>query len=79
MRKPFMSNDNLLVTLQTRLDVSGLPIPEHNVARPITAADPFTIGREANLASIPSNLMIRKPLLPVLAEIIRAVDENLVV
>jgi hypothetical protein len=79
MWKPFMGDDDLLVTLQTRLNITGLPIPEHDVPRPITAADPLAVGRESHLTCVPSDLMIREPFLAVLAEIVGAVNENLVV
>jgi hypothetical protein len=79
MWKPFMSNDYLLVTLQTRLNITSLPIPEHNIPRPITTTDPFPVGREADLTCVSGNLVVCKPFLAILAEIVGAIYENLII
>lgn len=65
--------------LQSRLNPAALPVPEYNVALPIAATYPFTIGRKADLTGVPGYGMSSKPFLPVLPEVVRAVDEDLVI
>ena len=74
-----MCNDNFGMSLHARLDPTSLPVPEDNVAFSITATYPFTIRGETNLTCISSHGMTCKPLLPILAEVICAVYENLII
>ena len=74
-----MSNDDLLVSRQTTLYPACLPIPEHDVTGAISAANPFPVRREANLTGVTGDRMPREALLPVLTEVVGAVDEDLVI
>ena len=74
-----MSNDHLRMTPQPRLDPPRLPIPAHDVALAVPAADPFTIRRKPDLARVARNGVAREPLLAVLPEVVCVVDEDLVV
>lgn len=74
-----MCNHNLRMCLEPRLYPPSLPLPENHVTLPIPAANPFPVGREADLAGVPGDGMAGEPFVPRLAEIIRAVDEDLVV
>ena len=60
-------------------DLARFPIPEHNVSFAISAANPFSIRREADLTGVPGNGVTSESLLSVLSKIIRAVNQNLVV
>jgi hypothetical protein len=74
-----MSDHNFGVSLQPRLDSSSLPIPEHNVSFAISTAYPFTVRRKSNLARVTSDRVSSESLLAVLTEIVRTVDQNLIV
>ena len=65
--------------LQTRLDPTSLPIPEDNVAFTVPAADPLSIGGKSNLTRITSDGVSSEPLFAILPEIIRAVNQDLIV
>jgi hypothetical protein len=58
---------------EARLDASRLPIPENNITFPVSAANPFAIRREPNLASVTCNGVTREPFLAVLPEVVSAV------
>ena len=74
-----MGNDDFGMTPKLALDPTRLPIPEDHVTFCISARDPLAIRRKANLAGIPSHGMASKSLLPVLPEIVRIVEQDLVV
>jgi hypothetical protein len=65
--------------LQTRLDATSLPIPEDNIAFTISTADPLSIGGKSNLTCITSDGVSSEPLFAILSEIIRAVNQDLIV
>ena len=65
--------------LQTRLDATSLPIPEDNVAFTISTADPLSIRGKSNLTCITSDGVSSEPLFAILPEIIRAVNQDLIV
>ena len=74
-----MCYHDLRMCLEPRLYSPSLPLPEDHVTLPVTAADPLSVWREADLASVPSDGVAGEPLIPGLTEIVRTVDENLVV
>jgi len=74
-----MRYHDLGMCLEPRLYSPSLPLPEDHVPFSITATDPFPIWREADLAGVPCDGVAGKPLIPRLTEIVRAVDEDLVV
>lgn len=74
-----MRDDYFRMRLQPRLNPPALPVPEYDVAFPIATADPLAIRRKPDLAGITGNGMSSKPFLPVLTEVIRAVDEDLII
>lgn len=74
-----MSNHHLRVRLEPRLYPSSLPLPENHVALPVTATNPLPVRREADLTGVPGDGVASEPLVPSLTEIVRAVDEDLVV
>jgi len=74
-----MCNHDLRMRLESRLYSPGLPLPENHVAFPVTAANPFPIWRKADLTGVPGDGMASEPLIPCLTEIVRTVDEDLVV
>jgi len=74
-----MRNHYLRMRLEPRLYSPSLPLPENHVALPVTAANPFPVWREANLAGVPGDGMASEPLVPCLTEIVRTVDKDLVV
>jgi hypothetical protein len=43
MAKPLMSNDNLVMALQSRLYPTSLVVPEHDIALAITTANPLAV------------------------------------
>ena len=79
MWEPLVCNDDLLVTWQTGLYPSRLPIPEYHISRAITTAYPLPVRRKADLASIAGDGVPCESLLSVLSEVVCAVDEDLVV
>jgi hypothetical protein len=74
-----MCNDNFGMRLHARLDTTSFPVPKDDIALGIAAAYPLTVGRETNLACVSGHGVTCKTLLPVLAEIICAVYEDLVI
>lgn len=74
-----MRNDNFGMCLRARLDTTCFPIPNDEIALGITAAYPFTVSRETNLACISGHGVTCKPFLPILAEVICTVYENLII
>lgn len=74
-----MRDHHLRMRLESRLYSPGLPLPEDHVTLPITAADPFPVWREPHLASISSDGVASKSLVPRLTEIVSAVDKDLIV
>ena len=74
-----MGDNNLRMRAQARLDTTRLPLPEHHIALTIPAANPLAVRREANLTSIARDRMARESLVPRLAEVVGAVDQDLVV
>ena len=74
-----MCNDNFGMCLRAGLDTTSFPIPNDEVALSIATTYPFTVSRETNLACISGHGVTCKPLLPILAEVICAVYENLVI
>lgn len=79
MRQPFVRDDHLGVRPDARLDAARLPLPEDDVALSVAAADPLAVGREADLAGVARDRVPREALVPRLPEVVRAVDEDLVV
>ena len=65
--------------LEARLDASRLPIPENNITFTVSAADPFPVRGEANLASVTCNGVTCEAFLTILPEVVSAVYQNLVV
>lgn len=74
-----MSYHNLGVRLQSRLDFARLPLPEYKVSSTISTADPLAVRRKPYLASITSNRVACKPLVPRLPEVIGTVYKDLIV
>lgn len=79
MWQPLMCDDDLLMSFQSRFYPACLPVPEDQVARAVTTTDPLSVGRESDLTCVSRNSMSCKTLLTVLSEVIRAIDEDLVV
>ena len=79
VRQPLVRDDDFLVRPQTRLDPSGLPLPEDDVPFAISAADPLAIGREPYLTRVSRDGVPGEALVPGLAEVVRAVHQDLVV
>jgi len=59
--------------LEARLDASRLPIPENDIALTVSAADPFPVGGEPNLASVTCNGVTCEAFLAVLPEVVSTV------
>jgi hypothetical protein len=59
---------------EARLDASRLPVPENNVTFTVSAADPFPVRREPNLASVTCNGVTCEAFLAVLPEVLSAVN-----
>ena len=74
-----MRNHHLRVCPQPRLDAARLPLPEHDVALAVSAADPLAVWGEAHLAGVPGDGVSSEALIPRLPEVVRAVDQDLVV
>jgi hypothetical protein len=79
MRQPFMGNNDLGMTPQPALDTSIFPVPEYDVTLSISRTDPSPIWREAYLTSISCDAVAGKTLFAILSEIIRRINENLIV
>lgn len=79
MREPLMRNDHLPVCPETRLDLSNLPLPEDHVALAVSPADSLSLGREVHLARVPCDRVAGETLVADLAEVVRAVNQDLVV
>ena len=79
MRKPYVCNDHLGVRLQPRLDAARLPVPKYDIAGCVATADPLAIRGETDFTCITCNLVIGKPFFTVLTEIVRAVDQDLII
>lgn len=58
---PLSTDANLLVSLQSPHYGSTSPIPNDEVASDITRIDEFAIGREANLAGVPTSCVSNEP------------------
>jgi hypothetical protein len=65
--------------LQTRLNATSLPVPENNVAFTVSTADPLSIGGKSNLTCITSDGVSSESLFAILPEVIRAVNQDLIV
>lgn len=74
-----MGDDYLRMRLQPRLNPPALPVPEYDVALPIATADPLAVRRKPDLAGITGDGMTSKPFFPVLPEVVRTVNEDLIV
>jgi len=74
-----MRDHHLRMCLESRLYSPRLPLPENYVPFPVTAADPLPVRREADLASVPGDGVASEPLVPCLTEVVRAVDQDLVI
>lgn len=74
-----MSYNNFGVSPETRLDPSGLPVPENNIPVSVSTTYPLSVRREAYLASVSCHRVAGESLLAVLPEIVRTVDKNLIV
>ena len=74
-----MSDHHLIVSLQTGLNPTRLPVPEHNVPTTIAAAYPFPIWRESYLTRVTGDRVPRKHLFPVLTEVVGAINQYLIV
>lgn len=74
-----MCYHDLGMCLEPRLYPPGLPLPEYYVALPVAAANPLSVWGEADLAGVPSDGVAGEPLIPCLTEVIRTVDQDLVV
>lgn len=74
-----MGNYNFGMGMKSRLDAPSLPVPEDDIAIPVAAADPLAIGGEANLAGVSRHRVASETLVPCLAEVVRAVDKDLIV
>lgn len=74
-----MRDDYLRMCLQPRLNPPALPVPEYDVALPIATADPLPVRRKPDLAGIAGDGVSSKPFLPVLPEVVRTVNEDLIV
>ena len=74
-----MGNYNFGMGMQSRLDAPRLSVPEDDIAVAVAAADPLAIGGEADLAGVPGDGVTSKTLVPCLAEVVCAVDKDLIV
>lgn len=74
-----MRNHDLRMRLHPRLYSPRLPLPKDHVTLSVPAANPFPVWRESDLARVPGDRMPSKPLVPRLTEIVRAVDQDLVI
>ena len=74
-----MCDHDLRMCLEPRLYSPSLPLPEDHVALSVTAADPLPVWRETDLAGVPGDGVTSKSFISRLAEIVRTVDEDLVV
>ena len=74
-----MGDDHLRMGPQAGLYAAGLPLPEHDVAFAIAAADPLAVGGEPYLARVTRDRMSGKPLVSCLPEVVGAIHQNLVV
>ena len=74
-----MRDNDFRVCAQTRLDTTSFPFPKYHVPFAVAAADPLAIRREPDLTSISSNRVASEALVPRLAEVVGAVDQDLVV
>jgi hypothetical protein len=64
---------------ESRLDAARFPVPENNITVPVTATDPFSVWREADLACIPCDRVSREPLVSGLSEVIGAIYQYLII
>lgn len=74
MRKPFMRNNHLRMSLQPRLYPPRLPIPENNIPLSITATNPFSIRGKSYLTCVSCDGMTGETLFTILTEVVGAVD-----
>lgn len=74
-----MRDNDFRVRAQTRLDTTSFPFPKYHVPFAVAAADPLAIRREPDLTSISSNRVASEALVPRLAEVVGAVDQDLIV
>lgn len=74
-----MGDNDLLMRMQSRLYSTSLPVPEDDIARTVTTTDPSSIWGKSDLTSITCHSMSGKPFLPILSEVVGAVDEYLIV
>jgi hypothetical protein len=79
MRQPHMINHHLLVSTQPLQDFTILPVPEHNIAFPVTRRDESSVRGEPNGACVSCDGMSGESLFTVLTESVGRVDEDLVV
>lgn len=79
MGQPLVCDDNLGVGAEPGLYTTCLPLPEYNVALAVSAAYPLAIGREPNLASVSGDGVSSKSLVSRLTEVVRAVNQDLIV
>ena len=69
-----MCNDNFRMSSKTTLNSSGLPVPENDIARPVTTANPLAVRGEPNLARITCDRVPCKSFFAILPKIVRGVD-----
>lgn len=74
-----MRNYDLRMCLEPRLYSPRFPFPENNVTLSIAAANPFPVWRESDLTRVSRDGVPGEPLVPRLTEIVRAVDEDLII
>lgn len=74
-----MGNNYLGMATQPALDVPIFPVPEYDVSLGISRTDPSPIRREANLTSVPCDTVSGKALFAILPEIIRRINEDLII
>jgi len=74
-----MRNYDLRMCLESRLYSARFPLPENHVTLSIAAANPFPIWRKSDLTRISGDGVPGEPLVPRLTEIVRTVDEDLII